>query len=284
MDMARNTLLPNVARAMFRVERDPVQQHPSPASGEGRPPPARLADTVNFFVSSATTYAAPTPAHPQSGVGGPFAALSRNLEELVSPQYQAKNPDIGAAPHGAAASSPDARRELSTPAALISPTFLLAGVAPVGRSLSSQGSVAQDRTAEWYQVAYLQYRLSHAVIDPDAQPTRPATTSIASHPAWLGPGIPIHILPLIHQRIAQQKSQSSLMPVNESLAEHLAQAADRSGKPHGAGVVTALLPLPRADAVPPPRARRDRSHGTSRCCRTPSHASRLPAITEELST
>jgi hypothetical protein len=227
--MAGNTLLPNVAWVVFRVDQDLVRQRPSPAhSRERHPPPAMLADAVTFFVSSATMYAAPTPAPPRSGVAGSLAALSRDLEEPVSPQYQATNRDIGlTAPNGANASAPDARREPSTPAALTSPAFLLAGAAPAAARRPHKLSLRRTELPAWYQAANLQYRLSPAVIDADAQPTRPRTTSIASHRACLGSGIPIHIRPPIHQRIAQQKSQSSVTPANMSVAEPQARATDK---------------------------------------------------------
>lgn len=189
VEMAMNTLHPDVERIVSRVDPDLVQRHPASARRrERRPAPTMPADAVTFFVSSATRYAVPTPAHTRTGVAGPFAALSRDLEELVSPQYQAINPDIGAtASHGAAASAPDARREPSTPAAPISRAFLLAGWRRPAARCPNKILLRRIELPTWYQAAHLQYLLSHAVVDEDYQPTRVGTISIASHPTCWAP-------------------------------------------------------------------------------------------------
>jgi hypothetical protein len=295
--MAGNTLLPNVAWVVFRVDQDLVQQRPSPAhSRERHPPPAMLADAVTFFVSSATMYAAPTPAPSRSGVAGSLAALSRDLEELVSPQYQAKNRDIGltapiwrqcfGAGRATRAVHPGSPNQSSLPTR---------GGSAGGRSPSSQGFVTQDRTA-----GVVSGRKFAVPIVACGNRRRCSTYSAPDDFDCFSSGLSGFRHPNPHPATNPPADRSAEVAIKRDAREyercgapssgHRQEEAARCGPratarlPHGDGVVTALL-LYRART---PFRLRASVGATPTALRgaagTPSHASRLPVITEELST
>jgi hypothetical protein len=83
-------------RAWVRVDRDPCGHHPSLTCGaKGLLPQTTLIATTAFFVPSATTYASPGPSPPPDIRVSASAASVRAQAAPVSPQYQAKNSDIG---------------------------------------------------------------------------------------------------------------------------------------------------------------------------------------------
>jgi hypothetical protein len=213
----------NVERSLASVYRDLREQHPSPTSHAQRLPLQTMhVATVASFVPSATTYAVPGPAPAPSVNFRPSPVAAPARAELVSPRYQAKSSDIGAAGHrGADGSAADLQPEAISIGA-ISELSSSPGVAPAVHAPFPRKASAWHKLRRWYQTAHSQYRLSPTLIGDDpAQPSL-AVESIAHDLSNHSHDSSDHIRRVIHRQISRRNSRPSVIP-----AQAEDQAADK---------------------------------------------------------
>jgi hypothetical protein len=222
-DMARYTVQKNAERSLVCVYRDLREQHPSPTSHAQRFPLQTLpVATAASFVPSATTYAAPGPAPAPSVDFRPSPVAAPARAELVSPRYQAKNNDIGAAgPRGANGSAADLQPEAISIGA-ISELSSSPGVAPAVHAPFPRKASAWHKLWQWYQTVHSQYRLSPTIIGDDPAQPQLAEKSIARYLSSHPHDSSDRIRRVIHRQIARCNARPPVIP-----AQPEDQAADK---------------------------------------------------------
>lgn len=227
--MTRNTRGSDVGRALVHVERDRSEQLPSlMRSVPSRVLHAGLVAAALFFVAFATTDDAQPLAQARTQAVRPHATAVRAPKAAVSPQYQAKNTDIGAgASRRPGGSTADMRSKSSIPAVWLSEPFYRRGAVPTSQSPAPRKAVALHRLPTWYQAAYSQYRLPGEITEPDLGSVRSAFGVIASELPLLIRSTPSHIRPVIDSQSGSDNFSSPVIPARQSLSEPQAHAADK---------------------------------------------------------
>jgi hypothetical protein len=211
--MARYTVQQNAERSLVCVYRDLREQHPSPTSPAQRLPLQTMGvATAASFVASATTYAVSGPALAPSVNfrSSPVAAPAR--ADLVSPRYQAKSSDIGAAgPRGADGSAADLQPEAISISAISELSSSL-GVAPAVHAPFTRKASAWHKLRRWYQTAHSQYRLARTLIGDDPAQPPLAEESIAQDLSSHSHDSSDRIRLVIHRQITRRNSRQSVIP------------------------------------------------------------------------